>query len=406
MGISDRSAVRSEPLLDQSRLDLQARQRTSLYPWRGQFSPELIDNLLARYAQAGDVVLDPFAGSGTVLFEAARHGLDAYALEINPVAALFCRMASFCALGPDDRTTRLSRLDGYLQRTFGGGWLQQSGADALPALQQSLRTLDPGSLEYATLATSALLAMKDSAALEYGALASLYAQNSQLVRDLPVSSGSYTTYMADARKIPLPDRSIDIVMTSPPYINVFNYHQHYRKAVEALGWLPLAIARSEIGANRKYRQNRLKTVVQYCIDMWRALGEIQRVLAANGRAVVVVGYESRVRGLAFYNAALLTSLAPIAGLEVAATQQRRFVSRFGTPVREDLLVLRTGTATAGDVAAARSIGVAALRNALPAARDEAIRTDLEEAIDAAEAVEASPLADFGRATPMQQIMLM
>ncbi len=59
----------------QERLDLDSRSRTSLFPWRGQFSPELIEHLLSEYAVSGSVVADPFVGSGTTLFECARKSL-------------------------------------------------------------------------------------------------------------------------------------------------------------------------------------------------------------------------------------------------------------------------------------------------------------------------------------------
>lgn len=62
--------------LPQKKLDITERTRTSLYPWRGQFSPSLVDLLLEAYACDSAVVLDPFVGSGTTLFESARHGLE------------------------------------------------------------------------------------------------------------------------------------------------------------------------------------------------------------------------------------------------------------------------------------------------------------------------------------------
>ena len=63
--------------------------------------------------------------------------------------------------------------------------------------------------------------------------------------------------------------SIDFVITSPPYINVFNYHQNYRKSVEATGFNVLEVARSEIGSNRKFRSNRFLTVIQYALDIYQ-----------------------------------------------------------------------------------------------------------------------------------------
>ena len=41
-------------------------------------------------------VLDPFAGVGTTLIEALKHGDDAFGYEINPYAALACRVKTEC----------------------------------------------------------------------------------------------------------------------------------------------------------------------------------------------------------------------------------------------------------------------------------------------------------------------
>jgi len=54
-----------------------------------------VDYLLETHAVPGQVVLDPFCGSGTVLQEAATHNLAAIGLEINPAAYA---MAKFFAL--------------------------------------------------------------------------------------------------------------------------------------------------------------------------------------------------------------------------------------------------------------------------------------------------------------------
>ena len=58
--------------LPQGALDVAERVRTNPLPWTGQFSPQLVEKLLAAYAPRDGVVLDPFAGSGTSLVEAAR----------------------------------------------------------------------------------------------------------------------------------------------------------------------------------------------------------------------------------------------------------------------------------------------------------------------------------------------
>ena len=60
--------------LSQDKLDLASKTRTSAFPWRGQFSPEFIEALLDAYASPKARILDPFVGSGTVLFESANRG--------------------------------------------------------------------------------------------------------------------------------------------------------------------------------------------------------------------------------------------------------------------------------------------------------------------------------------------
>ena len=51
------------------------RLEITIFQWNGQFSPRFIEALLEKYTQKGYHVLDPFMGSGNVLFERARLGL-------------------------------------------------------------------------------------------------------------------------------------------------------------------------------------------------------------------------------------------------------------------------------------------------------------------------------------------
>ena len=62
--------------------------------WIAGFSGEFARNAILRYSQndKGAVVLDPFVGVGTTLIEANRLGLDGIGFEINPFAALVCRV--------------------------------------------------------------------------------------------------------------------------------------------------------------------------------------------------------------------------------------------------------------------------------------------------------------------------
>ncbi len=59
--------------------------------WRGNWSPYIPRNILLRYSQEGDLVLDQFAGSGTTLVEAKLLNRDVIGVDVNAVALDRCK---------------------------------------------------------------------------------------------------------------------------------------------------------------------------------------------------------------------------------------------------------------------------------------------------------------------------
>ena len=64
-------------------------------PWIAGFSAQFVEDAIRAYLprprRSPHLVLDPFAGVGTTLVEAAKYGCDALGYEINPFAALAAR---------------------------------------------------------------------------------------------------------------------------------------------------------------------------------------------------------------------------------------------------------------------------------------------------------------------------
>src|SRR5262249_32383422 len=54
--------------------------------YRGNWSPYIPRNLIMRYSQPGDLVIDPFVGGGTTAIEAKLLGRRCLALDISPSA--------------------------------------------------------------------------------------------------------------------------------------------------------------------------------------------------------------------------------------------------------------------------------------------------------------------------------
>jgi len=59
--------------------------------WRGNWSPYIPRNIILRYSQEGDYVLDQFAGGGTTLVEAKLLNRNIIGIDVNPIALKRCR---------------------------------------------------------------------------------------------------------------------------------------------------------------------------------------------------------------------------------------------------------------------------------------------------------------------------
>ena len=389
--------------LPQGNLDIAERVRTNSFPWTGQFSPQLAEALLVAYAPRAGVILDPFAGSGTSLVEAARQGLGACGVELNPAAVLMARVYQMVNL---KSAMRAVVLDGLRDRLFDAigpphGPLFSDGTCSMPdraaleaALVQVWREAAPGPTQ--SLA-AALVVLCDfhRTHLDTDTAHKEWLRIERTVRTLPESVPRVSVHHADARVLPVESGSVDLVLTSPPYINVHNYHQKFRRSVEAMGWDVLAVARSEIGSNRQNRGNRFLTVIQYALDMTLALREMVRVTNTGGRLILVVGRESLVRGARFFNGALVAELAAQSvGLEIERRQERMFRNRYGADIYEDILHFRAASEipdVEASMTAARRIAAQVLSATRPVA-PPAERAGIDDAIARIDAVAPSPIA--------------
>lgn len=59
--------------------------------WRGNWSPYIPRNIILRYSQEGDLVLDQFAGGGTTLVEAKLLNRDIIGVDVNDSALERCK---------------------------------------------------------------------------------------------------------------------------------------------------------------------------------------------------------------------------------------------------------------------------------------------------------------------------
>jgi DNA modification methylase len=384
--------------IPQSLLNIENKIRSNPFAWTGQFSPQLVEVLLHEYAVSGCTVLDPFAGSGTVLYESGRFGLEAMVAEINPAACCLARTYELMNLSPSERNHHIYELGRLLEPPLSGEAKtpEKSHSELLNARFLSL-------CRERKILLETLITLVDSTYARKGSprIGTTWGRLKTVVEALPHTPAPLKVLNCDARQLPIENSSVDMVITSPPYINVFNYHQQYRPAAEALGWDLLNVAQSEIGSNRKHRGNRFLTVAQYCLDISSVLSELNRVCKPTGRIIFVVGRESRVRGVPFFNGELVGRLATgCSAFRVLWRQERVFKNRFGESIVEDILHLkRLRSSRHSDLfstADAQAIAQDALKYALKNAEGE-VAANISEAISTLKQIRPSPIYAAGQA---------
>lgn len=356
----------------------------SRLPWRGQFSPDLIDYFINVICPKSQLFLDPFCGSGTVLYEAAINSRAAFGLEVNPAAWHLSSLASFGLLAEEEKKYVFEKI--------------KNASSDFDFLQAGMKTDDIVNIinnenhlfTRKVLACAFILGIGIKSDLSPDILKRGAFTVIGILKDLTEVKTKVECQLGDARSIPLQTSSIEAVITSPPYINVFNYHQNYRVAVELLGWIPLEAARSEIGSNRKNRGNRFLTVIQYCLDMALCFTEIARVLRVGSPLIVVIGRTSNVLGTPFENSNIIQNLLGLAsGFGEIQVAERVFTSRFGERIFEDILITNSTGLSTINLESARGIGIEALKRARSNVPDKN-RSVLEDAILGAETVAPSP----------------
>jgi hypothetical protein len=83
-----------------------------LSPYIGKLKSSIARDLILHYSSPGDIVADPFAGSGTIPFEACLLGRRAFAADVSPYAEVLCQ-AKLSA--PRDENTAVSVAEELLQ---------------------------------------------------------------------------------------------------------------------------------------------------------------------------------------------------------------------------------------------------------------------------------------------------
>ncbi len=308
--------------LSWSEAELPERERTKhvhrLHPYLGKFVPQLAEVFLRRYAAPGHFVWDPFAGSGTTLVEANAFGARAGGCDVSAFNCLLTRvktdvyeaellLADVLRLAteppagpgpaPDTGSDYLERwfapralgeLLDFRARISGTSYpelwsvvLSRAARSARRARHDDLDSpREPATGDYFCHKHRRVCRPVGEAAKflrRYVRDAAQRVRDYEEVRKL----ASATILHGDAREIDPPE-PVDLVLTSPPYPGLIDYHEQHAYAFELLG----LERRDEVEIG--------KGVEGYCEGVAAVLERAGRALRRGGRLVVVVNDRRRL----------------------------------------------------------------------------------------------------------------
>ncbi|HEX5467724.1 MAG TPA: DNA methyltransferase [Gaiellaceae bacterium] len=299
--------------LSWSEEQLPERERTKhvhrLHPYLGKFVPQLAEVFLRRYAAPGRLVWDPFAGSGTTLVEANAFGARAAGCDVSAFNCLLMRaktdvydsealLADVVRLSDREAPKRHARAGKYLRNWFAPRSLAELAAfreridgTAYPELWQvvlsrsarSARLARHDDLDFpAEPVTGEYFCYKHRRVCRPVGEAEKFLR--RYVRDAVQrvqefadarSAEPVSVIHGDARRLD-PPGPVDLVLTSPPYPGLIDYHEQHAYAYELLG------------LERRDDDEIGRGVKGYCEDIAAVLVRARRALRRGGKIVVVV----------------------------------------------------------------------------------------------------------------------
>lgn len=248
-------------------------------PWIAGFSSSFVSNTFSTYLADAGTILDPFAGVGTTLVEAVEHGYDAIGFEINPYAALACRIKANAHLIPLDKLRiEASRLHEFYEQRVSNGYEPQNEAPTgfktrsafyspevlrkVLIVQDFISTIvDERLIDLFKLAFTSTMVRYSNYSYE-PSLSRRVTAGKQEIEDFSVEQevGKKLTEMIEditwlQDKMPskrphaqvinesffsyanhVPVGTVDLVVTSPPYLNNYHYNRNTRPQLYWLGY--------------------------------------------------------------------------------------------------------------------------------------------------------------------------
>ena len=357
-----------------------------IHKFPAKFFPELPRWVIKRFSREGDLVLDPFMGSGTTNLEASILGRHSIGIDVDPLAR-FLASVKTTVLSEDilvrawrqlrqriESYTEPSHLDGVPNFPYRDKWFRPFVLKELAHVKKEIEACDATqqTKDFFKVCFSSVIRRVSQAdnnctrtvirknlnkqvvpkmALQLFVKSTDFQVNNMLqLSSLKPSGNVFIPENTDARDMTvINSESVDLALTSPPYVNAVDYPRTHQLEIYWLGFATgslQSLKKKHIGTEvvraTEYAQlhssgsveadkaiakifetdpRRAFIATKYLWDMFTNLREVYRVLRSGAVYVIVVG-NNRIRGVEFENWRYLYSEA----LKVGFTVESCFIS--------------------------------------------------------------------------------
>ncbi len=299
-----------------------------IHPYPAKYPLSFALETIKAHSCLGDVVYDPFLGSGTSVLAASLLGRVGYGTDINPIAILVSRFKQL-QLSSEEitelyrfinsfTTTYQDKLRGDIQLYDYPSidhWFCLNAKLVLSLLRSEIRQLNNNRLElFANVVFSSIVntLSNQESDTRYAAIV----KNIEIKSSIELFIRKFLTaidlvnkiskckrlscldniYLMDSQRCYeiLPKNKVNLIITSPPYPNTYDYYLYHKHRMLWLGMDYKPAMHQEIGSRREFSS--LKAPKEkFNSDMEKILTSATQMLVDNGKLILVMG-DGRIRG--------------------------------------------------------------------------------------------------------------
>ena len=274
-------------------------------PYVGRIKPAFAHFLIEYSSEKEDIILDPFAGIGTIPTEAIILGRNSIANDLNPYAYIISRTKSekikaldqyieyLSSIKVNTSNISINKIPDWVKQYYNEETLKEILffkkrfekdqeyflLGNLIGISQGHR---PGHLSKPCAWTLPYKPREDDPGEYREVKPRLIEKIKRTLSDGLTIDGNMEVLFDDARKLSIDNETVDVIITSPPYFDTLDYVGSSRLRLAICGYYTES-------QTKRIKNSLIQKYDTYLEEMDLCIKEFSRVLKNNGRCIVVVG---------------------------------------------------------------------------------------------------------------------